>query len=255
MASPPPTPFLSAISVTPNDETTMNSVIGLTIFLIVVGTVSIYLRGRLVPLTIDKTQINRLNPSLVIAAFSMIALALVPFFLFTKANDWTNMHSYVYCYQIARLNYCQYIGLISLFIFSLLLVANQLFFFNWQMVFIIVVMATSLLALKPTFHNCAAAHNIVIALGVFTLFLFMIFTGRAPWWIFLLLIVPGFIVFVWYAILGNEPPEEGGDLQLGVTAQSWYLAGSLAPIVVFAGWLVALPWIPRQRYADAFIKN
>ncbi len=246
---------LENIKVTQNDSEVMRMVIGVSLVLILVCVFSIAFRKRMNPLEINERYLNKFVGSLVIAALAMVTTTIAPFVYFLKTNDMDGMHSYVYCFQIARLNYCVYTSLVAIYVFALLLVVSQMFYFNWQMVFIVVVICVSLMALKPTFSTKGIAHLLAIVTGLFALILFMIFSGRSPWWLILLLFIPATCAYIWYQVAPKELPPGTYDYTYGVPAQAIYLTGSVVPIMVFSIWLLFMPWIPRQKYADYFILN
>ncbi|CAK9034970.1 Putative replication origin-binding protein (OBP) [Durusdinium trenchii] len=237
--------------VTHNDEIAMKTLIAFTAILLTLNIVSVVKRRKLQPLTIDTSLLKQFEPSVVVASISMAALTAAPFFLFLDTNDPQDMHTYVYCYQISRMTYCQYIGLVALFITAMLIVSNRLFYFNWMMVFSVSIMAMTLISLKPTFSVDGAPHILAIIAGVSALVMFMLFSGRGPVWVLLLMLIPGLAVFIWYS--QQDRRGEVVDMRLGIPLQALYLTGSIMPVAVFAAWLLALPWIPKQWYARHFI--
>nr|BDC17035.1 hypothetical protein [Sicyoidochytrium minutum DNA virus] len=238
------------IETTDNDDTVMIalSVAAIIVFLTMIGVAAT--AKRLKRLTFNESQTGQVSFYCVAAALAMFLLTIVPFVLFYDINDMTLMSSYVFCNMIARMNYCYFSLLVALFTLFLLGVCYQFFYFNFKMVLLTVLIGISLLSLKPTFARSDITHTIAIFIGILALFSFQLFSGRCPWWVFILLIVPAAIAFLWYYSMGIvQNDRDQFTVKYGVPVQALYLAGSVFPILTFGTWLIALPYIPEQPYA------
>lgn len=238
------------IETTDNDNTVMIALTAAIIFVVLTMIGVAATRKRLKPNSFNESQKGKLSFYCVAAALSMFLLTILPFVLFYDVNDMTLMSSYVFCNMIARMNYCYFTLLVAVFTLFLLGVCYQLYYFNFKMVLLAVLIGISLISLKPTFYRSDITHTIAIFIGILALFSFQLFSGRCPWWVFLLLIIPAAIAFLWYYSMGIvQGDRDQFTVKYGVPVQALYLAGSVFPILTFGTWLIALPYIPEQSYA------